>query len=203
MIVHLKSLKRQIFKYGGSNILGLSRNKSDFFQVWEQILLFYYFGSITTHGHIASKRKRLATLALHLHTPGNREYSTARPARHIAREGVLPRIFTFMWDRSWANRVLANRTLPTAGLETETRGRSSCSREAKKFGVWWGSLIECYLFITSKMPMRCTENQDAFVWVVYVVGEKDEQEKALFANVERGVGIFLQNCHSFIPIRQI
>ena len=53
------------------------------------------------------------------------------------------------------------------------------------------------------MPMRCTENQDAFVWVVYVVGEKDEQEKALFANVERGVGIFLQNCHSFFPIRQI
>ena len=56
---------------------------------------------------------------------------------------------------------------------------------------------------TSKMPMRCTENQDAFVWVVYVVGEKDEQEKALFDNVERGVGIFLQNYHSFLPIRQI
>ena len=45
--------------------------------------------------------------------------------------------------------------------------------------LWW----------TSKM--RCTENQDAFVRVVYLVGEKDEREKALFANVERGVGIFL------------
>ena len=56
---------------------------------------------------------------------------------------------------------------------------------------------------TSKMPMRCTEHQDAFVWVVYLVGEKDERGKALFANVERGVGIFLQNCHSFLPIRQI
>ena len=31
--------------------------------------------------------------------------------------------------------------------------------------------------------------------------EKDEQGKALFANMERGVGIFLQNCHSFLPIR--
>ena len=31
--------------------------------------------------------------------------------------------------------------------------------------------------------------------------EKDERGKALFANVERGVGIFLQNCHSFLPIR--
>ena len=52
---------------------------------------------------------------------------------------------------------------------------------------------------TSKMPVRCTEHQDAFVWVVYLVGEKDEWGKALFANVERGVGIFLQNCHSFLP----
>ena len=56
---------------------------------------------------------------------------------------------------------------------------------------------------TSKMPMRCTEHQDAFVWVVYLVGEKDERGKALFANLERGVGIFLQNFHSFLPIRQI
>ena len=46
------------------------------------------------------------------------------------------------------------------------------------------------------MPVRCTEDQD-------LVGEKDERGKALFANVERGVGIFLQNCHSFLPIRQI
>ena len=32
------------------------------------------------------------------------------------------------------------------------------------------------------------------------VRDKDEQGKALFANVERGVGIFLQNCHNFLPI---
>ena len=59
------------------------------------------------------------------------------------------------------------------------------------------------LLPTSKMPMRCTEHQDAFVWVVYLVGEKDERGNALFANAERGVGIFLQNCHSFLPIRRI
>ena len=47
------------------------------------------------------------------------------------------------------------------------------------------------------MPMRCTEHEDAFIWVVYLVGEKDEQGKALFPSIERGVGIFLQNCHSF------
>ena len=46
------------------------------------------------------------------------------------------------------------------------------------------------------MPVRCTEDQD-------LVGEKDERGKALFANVERCVGTFLQNCHSFLPIRQI
>ena len=56
---------------------------------------------------------------------------------------------------------------------------------------------------TSKMPMRCTEHQDAFIRVVYLAGDKDERGKALFANVERGVGIFLQNCHSFLPIGQI
>ena len=43
--------------------------------------------------------KRHATFVSHPHTPGNREYSTARPTCHIAREGVLPSIFTFMWDR--------------------------------------------------------------------------------------------------------
>ncbi len=53
------------------------------------------------------------------------------------------------------------------------------------------------------MPMRCTEHQDAFVGEVYLVGEKDERGNALFANVERGVGIFLQNCHSFLPVRRI
>jgi len=59
------------------------------------------------------------------------------------------------------------------------------------------------LLPTSKMPMCCTEHQDAFVWVVYLVGEKDEWGNALFANAERGVGIFLQNCHSFLPIRLV
>ena len=29
------------------------------------------------------------------------------------------------------------------------------------------------------------------------MGEKDEQGKALFANLERGMGIFLQNSHLF------
>ena len=38
--------------------------------------------------------------------------------------------------------------------------------------------------VTSKMPVHCTEHQDAFVWVVYLVGEKDERGKDLFANVE-------------------
>ena len=41
---------------------------------------------------------------------------------------------------------------------------------------------------TSMMPMRWTEHQD-------------DRGGALFANVERGVGIFFQNCHSFLPIR--
>ena len=59
------------------------------------------------------------------------------------------------------------------------------------------------LLPTSKMPMRCTEHQDAFVWVVYLVGEKDERGNALFANAERGVGIFLQNCHIFLPVCRI
>ena len=35
------------------------------------------------------------------------------------------------------------------------------------------------------------------------VGDKDEQGKALYANVERGVGIFLQNCHNLLSIRQM
>ena len=33
------------------------------------------------------------------------------------------------------------------------------------------------------MPVRCTEDQD-------LVGEKDEHGKALFANLERGMGFF-------------
>jgi hypothetical protein len=43
---------------------------------------------------------------------------------------------------------------------------------------------------TSKMPMRSMEH-------------RDDRGEALFANVERGVGIFFQNCHSFLLIRQI
>ena len=43
---------------------------------------------------------------------------------------------------------------------------------------------------TSKMPMHSTEHQD-------------DRGEALFANMERGVGIVFQNCHSFLPIRQI
>ena len=35
--------------------------------------------------------------------------------------------------------------------------------------------------LTSKMPVRCTEHQD-------LLGEKDEQGKALSANVERSAG---------------
>ena len=38
------------------------------------------------------------------------------------------------------------------------------------------------------MPVRRTEHQDAFVWVVYLVGEKDERGKAVSANVERSAG---------------
>ena len=50
-----------------------------------------------------------------------------------------------------------------------------------------------YIYIicsTSKMPMRSTEHQH-------------DQGEALFANMDRGVGMFFQNCHSFLPIRQI
>ena len=43
---------------------------------------------------------------------------------------------------------------------------------------------------TSKMHMRFMEHQD-------------DRGEALFANMERGVGIFFQNCHSFLPTRQI
>ena len=38
------------------------------------------------------------------------------------------------------------------------------------------------------MLVRCGEQQDAFVWVVYHVGEKDERGKALSVNVERSAG---------------
>ena len=83
-----------------------------------------------------------------------------------------------------------------------------CSLKIYSFGGFDEIRKECCWFqdsrsdiclistLTSKMPVRCTEHQD-------LVGEKDERGKALLANVERGVGIFLQNCHSFLPIRRI
>ena len=41
--------------------------------------------------------------------------------------------------------------------------------------------ISLISILTSKMPVRCTEDQD-------LVGEKDERGKALSTNVERSVG---------------
>ena len=127
VIVHLKSQKRQIFRYGGSNILGVYQNNSDFFQVCEQILLFYYFGSVATHGHVATKRKRHAAFASHPHMPGNRECSTPRAARHIAREGVLPSIFTFMWDRPLSK--------PTIGKPHPARRRVGKQKRGEDLAV--------------------------------------------------------------------
>ena len=51
--------------------------------------------------------------------------------------------------------------------------------------------------------MHCTEHQDAFIRAVHLVGHEDERGNALSANMERGAGIFLQNCHSLLSIRQI
>ena len=140
----MKSLKRQIFRYGGNNILGVYQNKSDLFQVCEQVLLFYYFGSVATHGHIASKRKRPATFASH--------------SPHTCREsGVLDgpsgtthslgKACCLAFSLSCGTAVEQTDYWQTAprpppGWKTETRGRSSYSTEAKKFGVRWGSLIE-------------------------------------------------------------
>ena len=45
-----------------------------------------------------------------------------------------------------------------------------------------------FKILTSKMPVRYMEHEDAFVWVVYLVGEKDERGKALSANVEMSAG---------------
>ena len=53
------------------------------------------------------------------------------------------------------------------------------------------------------MPVHCTEHQDAFIRALYLVGNEDEGGKSLYADVERGAGIFLQNCHSLLSIRQI
>ena len=50
--------------------------------------------------------------------------------------------------------------------------------------------VLCIIRSTSKMPMRSTEHQH-------------DQGEALFANMERGVGIFFQNYHSFLPIHQV
>ena len=59
------------------------------------------------------------------------------------------------------------------------------------------------VLFTSERPMRCMEHQDEFIRVVYLVGDEDERGKSLSANVERGAGIFLQNFHSLLSIRQI
>ena len=66
-----------------------------------------------------------------------------------------------------------------------------------------GRALVQFIFETSKRPMRCMQHQDAFIRVVYLVGDEDERGKALYANVERDAGIFLQNCHSLLSIRQI
>src|SRR3990170_921353 len=63
--------------------------------------------------------------------------------------------------------------------------------------------VEISISNTSKRPMRCMEHQDAVIRVVYLVGDEDERGKSLSANVEGGAGIFLQNCHSLLSIRQI
>ena len=47
------------------------------------------------------------------------------------------------------------------------------------------------MLFTSKRPMRSMEHKDAFIRVVYLVGDEDERGKSLSANVERGAGIFL------------
>ena len=47
------------------------------------------------------------------------------------------------------------------------------------------------------------EHQDAFIRAVYLMGDEDERGKSLSANVERRVGIFLQNCYSLLYVRQI
>ena len=60
-----------------------------------------------------------------------------------------------------------------------------------------------FILVTSKRPMRCMEHKDAFIQAVYLVGDEDERGKSLSANVERGAGIFLQNRHSLLSIRQI
>ena len=45
------------------------------------------------------------------------------------------------------------------------------------------------LFATiSKMPMHCMEHQDALVWVVYLVGEKDERGRP-YLQMWRGVWV--------------
>ena len=38
---------------------------------------------------------------------------------------------------------------------------------------------------------------------VPVVGDKDERGKGLSVNMERGAGIFLQNCHILLSIHEI
>ena len=60
---------------------------------------------------------------------------TCWPSRSSA---PVPSIFTFMWDHPLSKPT----PRPPLGWKTKTRGRSSCSMEAKQFCVRQGSLIE-------------------------------------------------------------
>ena len=124
----LKYLERQIFRNGGSNILGVYQNKSDFFQVCE-VLLFYYFGSVATHGHIASKRKRLSAFASQPHMPGNRKYNTTRPARHIAQGRRVAQHFHF--------HVGPPLSKPTIGKPHPARRRVGKQKRGEDLAVAW------------------------------------------------------------------
>ena len=82
VIVHLKSLKNQILRNGGSNILGVYQNNSDFFKFVNK---YYYSTTLAPSqrtGTLLVKGKGLprSRRTPPPHTPGNREYSTARPA---------------------------------------------------------------------------------------------------------------------------
>ena len=150
VIVHLKSQKRHIFRYGGSNILGVYQNNSDFFQVCEQILLFYYFGSVATHGHIAGKRKRPAAFALSPTRPGIG--STTWPVRHDTwlREGVLPTAQHFHFYVG--PPVEQTDTPPAAGLENKNEGKIQLQHESQEIWCQMGLVDRVGAFCTSTTP---------------------------------------------------
>ena len=72
-------------------------------------------------------------------------------------------------------------------------------------GDWWSDWVEAWGWTAPAAATMPDCSRDFLFQLLgnEIVGDKDERSKALFANVERGVGIFLQNCHSFLPIRQI